>query len=314
MRNSFFIFPVFLATIFFSSAPFIRAAELYFGASETVVSIGAPVEVGVFLNTEGKVDNAVAGTVHFSSDQFSLSAVRDGGSGITMWIERPNEVGPGSIAFSGVTPGGFMEDKLFLFSMKLIPTGSGSSIVTYEDMEVLLNDGLGTSDSVAASPITFTIRSVPAVVEPSEQEAPSSETESRIESVSDQIPPEPFAVEYVQDSQLADGKNVLIFNAVDRDSGIDRYEVVEEYPWFDIRAWFEKSEPVVTGSPYVLIDQEQRTDVAITAVDRVGNRETTYVHAAHLPPWRFFIGTWIVACIAVLSGVIVFVLKKRKVF
>jgi hypothetical protein len=77
----------------------------------------------------------------------------------------------------------------------------------------LRNDGAGTNEQLS-------IRNVEIIVKPGDSKV-------RRESLSDIEPPEDFAPIISSDQNLFEGKQVLVFAAQDKGSGIDRYEVKE---------------------------------------------------------------------------------------
>jgi hypothetical protein len=81
----------------------------------------------------------------------------------------------------------------------------------------------------------------------------------------DKIPPEKFIIILGQDKKVYDGKIFAFFSAVDNQSGIDHYEVMEN-----------GSKPIRTGSVYVLSDQSDRVKLKVLAFDKAGNSTASY--------------------------------------
>ena len=205
----------------------------------------------VWLNTQGESLNALEGRLLFP-DALEVAGISDGGSVVTVWLDAPMSRGPGSISFSGITPGGYNAERGFLFSVVFRAKEEGVAALSFEHMQVFLNDGNATPAPVSEISAKLVIS----------EEAPSS-----LSDVSDTTPPEPFSLALAESPVAFDGKKVLIFAAQDKGFGVARYEVCEGF----------FASCVVADSPYVL--QQQSTDSFITvhAVDHSGNVRTAYL-------------------------------------
>ncbi|MFA6098039.1 MAG: cohesin domain-containing protein [Patescibacteria group bacterium] len=79
----------------------------------------------------------------------------------------------------------------------------------------------------------------------------------------DTVLPSPIETIVSRDRTLYDGKYFLIFSAVDRTSGVDHYDIIEDG---------KKSSHAV--SPYILSDQTRQEMIEIRAFDKAGNVRT----------------------------------------
>lgn len=281
--------PVLLFAIFcllFSSPA--MAAEFYFGSHGQEVAVGQTFEVGVFLNTEGQFINAFEGAVAVPSDRLEVSDVREGGSIVSVWIEKPHVVNH-EVVFSGIIPGGYAGERGYLFSMILRARAAGEATITTHNNQVLLHDGTGTAAALRISPLVVRIKEtgiVPALVLPIDTE-----------------PPESFAPEIARDPGVFEGRWFLVFAAQDKRAGIDRYEVQE-----NTRQKIENKKWTVAESPYVLQDQKLRSFVYVKAVDKAGNERIAVAAPRYPLPWYARPEIW---GIILLGGVITYVIVSR---
>ncbi len=93
----------------------------------------------------------------------------------------------------------------------------------------------------------------------------------------DKTPPKEFKPEIVE----IEGKKYLAFTAIDENSGIDHYEIIEKPAngnWFNFGV--NKSELLVekrAENPYLLKDQRLTSDIEATAFDKAGNKQTAEI-------------------------------------
>lgn len=282
------------AILLLSSAAPSRAAELYFGAPAPAVGLHVPVEIGVFLDTQGAAVNAVEGTITFPADRLTPTLVRDAGSVVSLWIERP-AIAPGRVRFSGVIPGGFTGPRGPLFSVVFEATAEGAVAIQAADDRILLNDGQGTPAALTHAPLALTVRAgaaTPPFLLPHDAEAP-----------------EPFAVRVAHDPNLLNDRWFAAFNAQDKQSGIDHYELAELPAAGTWLRWF-RSTPAwrIAESPAPLADQRGWSDVYVKAVDRSGNARTASATAPVPPPW--YERDWF---LVILAGVLALAYASARV-
>lgn len=110
--------------------------------------------------------------------------------------------------------------------------------------------------------------------------------------------PESFTPIVASDPSIYDGKYFLVFSTVDKNSGIDHYEVREGI-------WGEYA---VASSPYLIMDQTLSKNLYIVAIDKAGNKRLGEIRAPH-PDYRFqkifFIVIIVLVCIYLI---------KRKIY
>lgn len=262
------------------------AARLYFVVPERAMHVGDVVPIDLMLDPEGEDVNAVEGTV-LVSDNLVIADVREEGSVIPLWVERPGAKGTAS-AFSGVIPGGFRGvlgpfweggHPGLVYTLLLTATDEGTARVTLGPSgRVYKNDGKGTEVSVTSEDATFTI-----VVGETAQPEP----------VADTTMPEEFTPEIASSKDIFDGAFFVAFAASDLESGIDHYEVSET--WTARPGSFTRAE-----SPYRLKDQRLHSYVHIKAVDRAGNeRVVTLPPERPFPPYTPYV-PWVLGILVVL--------------
>jgi hypothetical protein len=256
------------------------AAQLNLTSPVSEIGVGQKFYVDLMLDTEGSDVNAVQGTINFPGDILKFDSLNDGDSIITFWAERPRmnaEQARGTnaeISFSGVIPGGFKGILSPYYQgarpgkiLRLYFTAktNGSAFIKLANAKALLNDGQGTEAPLAISNFQFLISNrIPTSQIP---KAEIKDTES----------PEDFRPEITSDSNLFNGKHVLIWAAKDKGSGIDRYEIAEERGSLTLN--YAELPWQTAESPYVLKDQKLKSYIYVKAVDRAGN-----IRVVYLPP------------------------------
>ena len=252
---SFFIFH-FAFSIFTSPA---FAADIFFDADGRQFLQGEDFLLNVFLNTEGDSVNAIEGHLVFPDDLLDMLEVRDGDSAVTFWIKKPKFLTSNTLEFSGITPGGLSGIKHFLFAVIFRAKTDGTGAVRLGELQILQNDGYGTRARATSVPFSFSI---------SKSSVPS---ESSVEPAQDVIPPENFTPLIIQNQNVFEGKNVLVFSAQDKVSGIDRYEVREG-------TWARYAE---AESPFLLQNQALDKKIYVKAIDKNGNERVEVVYPPH---------------------------------
>ena len=259
-----------------------QAAEQLF-LTTTPVSGGSRVEV--YLAGTDESVNALEGRLRLPGGAAG-SHLRTGESVVLHWIESPS-VTDGEIRFAGIIPGGFtgtattgagLSGAGLLFSVMV--SGVDGQVVL-EDAAVFLNDGEGTKVPVVTQSVSVLAG------------------ESTFPESTDRTPPEWLTVERVHDPAIAEGRAVLIMASIDKDSGLDRFEVREgDDPW--TRA----------DSPYVLLDQEGIQIISVRAYDRAGNyREVMLVGERVEQSLPIIVFVFLALAVVAL---IVYVLRRRK--
>jgi hypothetical protein len=256
----------------------VKAAEIYFGAQSPTVVVGQLFEVGVFLNTKEETLNALEGEIVIPTDAVALREVRDGGSVVNLWLEKPKaSISGDKVAFSGVLPGGYAGPRGYLFSLILEAKKDGPFSVSSLQEHMYRHDGEGTEIAISRSPLAMRIEATtttpPVLLAPFDPDAPES-----------------FVPSVTQFADAFDGKYVLIFTTQDKGSGIARYEVAERrlWPWESSDASALRWKEAV--SPYVLEDQDLKSTIFVRAFDYAGNVRSALVQPMKPVPYLKYVG------------------------
>ena len=240
----------------------VLAVELNFITETDEINVSQTFWVDIMIDTQGKTINTVAGTISYSQDKLKLIDFSDGDSIVTLWLDRPN-IDINKTNFAGVIPGGFsgVLSPLYsggragkILSVKFEVIAGGLFTITSFDSEILLHDGLGTPAVIIINNFSLTASKNIILSSPIEDD------------VFDIDPPEPFTFKIVRDEGIADDKFVVVFNTVDKNSGIDYYEIQEG-----------KKDFVRAISPYILKNQYLDVAIVVRAVDKAGNIQASRV-------------------------------------
>ena len=302
-----------LSTFYFLfSISAVDAQSLSLTSAKNSYNVGDSFSVSLSINTGGNIINTISGTIRVPTDKFQILETRYGNSIISLWVERPTiNSGAGTIIFAGGVPGGFSGSSGPILSFVLKAKKTGTSAVSLEGIKVLLNDGLGTElKNVNLKTLSLTIKE-PAPLPKIEKE--KEKEEPKVEEVyipaPDTIPPENFFPMVSKNQAVADNKYFVSFFAVDKDTGVSRYEITEKpliLTYFTSK--FDKP-PQAGESPYVLRGQWWAYKVIVRAYDQAGN----YTDGTALKPFHPLL-ILIFALIAVILAIIItyFVSKKTK--
>lgn len=276
MRYSILLFLIMVSCGFFATP--VSAAIVKIESDFHMLRVGDVFAVDVVLDTELQVVNAVETSVVFPRELLEYVKSEEGSSVVSVWLEKPIEVSDGSVHFSGVTPGGFMQKEAPLVSLTFKVIKVGQTNISIGDSSVLLNDGFGTPAPVTRQDLHISIVGGEAMV--------------TVHTVDDEIP-ESFVPEIVQDPDLFDGSNVLIFATADKGSGLDYFEVKE--------GWFGRYHKA--AGPYKIANQALDSKISIKAIDKEGNERTEIFYPQNWRPWYHdgkILGTIFTLCVLVL--------------
>jgi hypothetical protein len=218
-----------------------QAARLYISPEHLIAGADCQAQLRV-ASEEGEVLNAMEGKVTFPSF-IAPANLAYGGSVVSIWLDTPR-ISSDSIEFSGITPGGFSGDREILH-FACPPLRQGSGRIDIARGAVYIHDGLGTIATTSLSG---------AAIEALWDSSTTIEVYP-----TDKKPPETFVPQIVSDPDLNNGALTIIFNAQDKESGIARYEVLQNGVW------------VLVSSPYRIPDQSLRSPVYVRAIDNAGN-------------------------------------------
>jgi hypothetical protein len=242
---------------------------------------GDTVTVALRLDTdEGECVNAVDAVVHYDSSIRAVDVSR-GKSILSIWVEDPViDETDHTIRFAGGIPGGYCgripgDPSLTNVLLEIVFRSPGFSIgggETSPDVRVwlddasqaFLHDGFGTPAPLRLQDTSITLLSTAGT-------APVDEWKGEVQA--DKDAPADFTITLTRDETAFSGSHFIIFNTVDKQSGIDHYEVMEEpFSEFGTFRWGRADAPwVETESPYVLTDQSLNSTIRVRAIDKAGN-------------------------------------------
>lgn len=323
--KNFFYSTVFGLFIFASIPGDVSAALLYFDPGEVDLYRGDTVTIGLRIDTDvDECINTVDAIIHYDPSIKAIDVSR-GDSILNLWVENPviNEVDH-TITFAGGVPGGYCgripgDPSLTNVVLEIVLQSPGfvigagdnpsARIWVDEKSQILLHDGLGTNTSV---------KSQEAKVNLLPTAGPENSDAWRTEVNADEELPSDFIITLSKDEVAFSGKYFITFNSLDKQSGIDHYEIMEEpIAEFNSFTWGRADAPwVVSESPYVLVDQTLNSTIRVKAIDKAGNERIgvlvpdnalrTMSHKA-MAVW-FIVGSATV----LLIGLIGFILFRRK--
>jgi len=307
---------IFLLSVFyFLLSTFAHAQSLSLKSAKTSYNVGDSFSVSLVLDTGGQIINTINGSIGIPLDKFQILETRYGNSIISLWVERPAINANRTITFSGGVPGGFggSSGPILSFSLKAKEAGSGK--IGLQDVKVLLNDGQGTElKNISLKILTLTIKEPPPAPKV-EKKAPPKPKEEKVEEIKevylpppDTIPPESFIPLVSRNHSVADNKYFVSFFAVDKDSGISRYEITEEPLILSyITSKFDK--PAIAGeSLYVLRGQWWAYKVVVRVYDQAGNS----AEGTALKPFRPILILIFVAILIISAIVITYFVSRRS--
>jgi hypothetical protein len=300
--KKFFQFLLFGALSLFFAADVFSADFTYSNFPQSTVA-GSEFKIDFLVDANIFPLNAVAGKIIFTSGATELKSIETGSSQINFWVESPVNTAPGEKSFSGIVPNGF-EGKIALFSAIFKANTTGTITFDYAELQALLNDGLGSEDTVTQKKLSITI--TPLI---------NASVEQKIISL-DREPPDIFFPEVVRNQNLFDGDNTLIFKTEDKQSGIDHYNVLEKVTYnffgreYSFGIWKQAT------SPYRLDDQKRHSEIFVRATDRQGNERIVRLPAQSPVRWYenrliwsiiIVLGATILACLLFYAGT-----RKKK--
>src|SRR3989344_2469602 len=96
-----------LSIFYFLFSYSVYAAQFQLVTPQHTIPLNSRFRIDMQLDTQGYEVNALEGKLIFSSEAIKLIAIEEGNSIVPLWIERPRELSPGAVSFSGVMPAGF---------------------------------------------------------------------------------------------------------------------------------------------------------------------------------------------------------------
>jgi hypothetical protein len=296
--------PAFLLALLVAFSPFVAsAAQLYFDPDNGTHGLNETFVVNIRIDNENDCINAAHVEVTYPPHSLRAVDFSRGDSIFTLWAEEPKiDTQRGVVSFSGGVPGGYcgrisgdpaMTNILGKIVFTVIdPSTSAAALHFSPATRVYLNDGKGTEATLHTGGATFAITA-----------ATSTGPNPWLQEVAaDTIPPDPFDVVIESTHGIFGGNYYLVFSTVDKQTGLDHYEVYDRGSW------------KAATSPYELQDQILR-DVQVKAIDKAGN-VTLGTISSTTPPRQVSIfeglPVWLVIAIFLVIGLLLWLRERRR--
>lgn len=288
-NNHHFIFYIsrfFLVCFIYISLFSVAHAAVFSSTTETnTIGVDQKIEVTFFINTQRETVNTVSGSVAYNPAVLEVMDIYTGNSLVTFWITPPHRTDTQTIYFEGITPGGLLIDKGYLFSIIFKAKDIGTSTINISDSKVFLHDGLGTITSSTSVSTDIVVTA-------------NASLDTSFETLQDTDAPNKFTIVRSSSESVFDGRWFLTFTSQDKGVGIKYYTVCESI--------FKKC--VESASPHELSNQSPWYWISVKAIDYNNNVRTAYLVS---PSILFSFATVILLCI--LYRVYVYIrTKKRK--
>ena len=280
------------------------AASLYIDPNAGTYGVSDTFVAAVRLDSGGDCVNAAHVEITYPVGTLKAVDFSRGSSIFSLWVEEPKiDAEKGIVSFSGGIPGGYCgripgDPALSNILGKIIFTVVGAddtapTIAVSPKSELYLNDGLGTKVTPDVKDATFDILPTPV----------STENPWINEVKADTVPPDSFDVQVESTRGIFGGKYYIVFSTVDKQSGLDHYELFERGGWKHVT------------SPYRLYDQSLADPIQVKAIDKAGNeRMGTYIPGS-APPRQYefedFLPLYIVLLLLLLSWIAKRYLDRR---
>ncbi len=268
-----------------------QGAVIYLDPAAGNYPPGVTFAVDVRLDNQNQCVNAAEVDIAYPKDLIQAVDVSDGDSIFSLWVKDPTiYANYGLISFLGGLPGGYcgrvagdptLSNKLatiyFRFPTSTAITSSSvpqtADISFVSTTRAVLNDGLGTLADLTTAGASYTqILKGQYAAQNVWQEAIQNDT----------TPPEPFSVGVYRDQSLFGGQLFAVFSTVDKQTGIDHYEVAE-VPAQDVGLGENQWNWVRAVSPYLIRNQNLNGMIEVRAIDKAGNERLASYSMEKLP-------------------------------
>lgn len=282
-----------------------HAATLYIDPEMGKYGPGDTFVASVRLDNDDECINAGQIEVTYPTDRLRAVDFSRGGSIFNLWIQEPKlDTNRGVVSFSGGTPGGYcgripgdpaLTNVLGKIVFTVMQTDAKEAHVDISPLsEVYLNDGMGTKAALVVRGSVITI--LPA--------ATGAQNPWLKEVGEDTTAPDPFTIQVESTRDVFGGAYYAVFSTIDKQSGVDHYEISERGAWRTIT------------SPYKLADQSLK-DIRIKAIDKAGNERLGEYIEGSAPPSqapRYDLATLLAlfAILIVLASIKIYMDRKKK--
>jgi hypothetical protein len=262
-----------------------HAAQIYLDPATGKYPPGVTFAVNVRLDPQGQCVNAVSADITYPANIIQAVGASDGNSILSLWVKSPTVFSNyGVVSFVGGLPGGYcgrvpgdpsLSNNLATIYFRFpTSTTASTSTVAFQNANIsflnstqaVLNDGQGTLASLKTGGATYSPQAI---------KGQYLSVDAMADAITnDTTPPEPFTIGVYQNNSLFSGQWFAVFSTVDKQTGIDHYEVAElstadsakpQDQWNWVRA----------VSPYLIKNQALNGVLAVRAIDAAGNARVT---------------------------------------
>lgn len=330
-----------IAGLFIVLFPIVKvsAATIYFSPEQGGLNIGDIFTVDIKLDMDSTEEcvNTIEGVIGFDSSFLAAEDFSTGDSFLSLWINKPGSGdmaainGQRRLKFAGGTPGGYCgkipgDDGNSNIVGKVVfrvvnsgidgPTVTKTKLFFYPDTQALLNDGFGTQAKLTLRSAEFDV---------SKEKGGTRQEWDQLKTA-DNVPPESFTLEMLQNPDIYDGKYYLVWNTLDKQTGIDRFEV-QETPleqsdrrqgglWSAITDLIGTNKPeapwVAATQPYVVKDQALASLYRVKAIDKAGNSQIAEYLPGSLAENKGGAISKVAAVVVLLVMIIFVIIRTRK--
>lgn len=273
-KFNFFKKPFFLlATGFFCIVVFAnraQGAELKLEIQSEYLNLNEEAEVQIAIDTNNQKISVLEGELVFDPLVFEFKGISQANSIISYWVDSPVINDAGKIYFSGAVSSGYSGEKGIIFSVVFQPLLEGKTSLKIENARVFLyNESAEEIKSVSVPRELFISKNL--------KELPASGQEAIFKKIKleDNNPPEDFSPYVAKDEELFEGRWFLVFEARDKESGVDFYQVQEtKNSRPEENKWVK-----VDRAPYLLKDQSLKSNIFVKATDKASNEKLSFLPA-----------------------------------
>lgn len=246
--------------IFLLGLPYVTYAAVFESdwVAQRAVGTDHLLALNIYLNPEEGSINALEGTITYDPSKLSFKNVVDGDSVVGAWLQKVSPSKSGTLAFSGVIPGGYAAGARKLFTLYFLATEVGQTEVRIHG-QAYRNDGKATALPIGDLSLRV-------------ETSPIGTDEVVAADMLDTEAPSGVTAVLAQNEAMFDGKKFIIVDSKDGKSGIAQYEILQSdavYPTAMLArdhalAWKTISNPSVLDTPL-------KAYVYVRVTDRVGN-------------------------------------------
>lgn len=276
------------------------AATIYLDPDTGTYGPGDTFILNVRLNNGDECINAAHVEIDYPEDALRAADFGKGGSIFSLWVEEPRlDIERGRVTFSGGIPGGYCgriqgDPGLSNILGKVVFTvtdarAKNAAIAVIPASQLYLNDGFGTALTPEGQGAQIAL-----------VDTPQTDGNAWVSEVqSDTIPPEPFDVVVESTRDVFNGHYYLVFSTIDKQSGIDHFELFERGGWRPVE------------SPHELRNSSILQNLQLKAVDKAGNERIGNFSPDSVPPRQYSLGDF--TALFAIAGILLLALAAKLI-